>query len=179
MAAKDVVIEAQSPINKKALFKALKPPVSIKTFFPVKSKTVNEVDVKPGLKTEVKNVCNTATSAGSTSVNDKGKSKVKPAQVKLLDSFGTMLPSTTTECPIVIDDGESDHCRSKEHTSGPRKRKLPTEPCGTNSLAKMFKRAETLSVISCPVCGLKIEDISNSAINLHIDKCLMNSTPPP
>lgn len=170
-AAKDVVIEVQTPINKKALTKALTPPVSIKNFFPVKprSTSVNEVHVKPdAVSGRELPPTDDRRKKGNTS------SKVKPVQVKLFDSFTAMPPATSKDHPIVIEDEEpGGQCSSNELSSGQRKRKLPG---GTTSLVKMFKRSESLSAMTCPVCGLKMEAISNSAINLHIDKCLISST---
>ena len=169
-AAKDVVIEVQTPINKRALTKALTPPVSIKNFFTVKPKStisVTEVDVKP----------DAVSSADLPPSDDKTKKdntsgKTKPVQVKLWDSFTATPPATSRGCPTVIEDGVSGQCSSNEHSLGQRKRRLPG---GTNSLIKMFKHSESLSAKTCPVCGLKIDAISNSAINLHIDKCLASS----
>ena len=150
-----MVIEVQTPINKKALTKALTPPVSIKNFFQVKPKS--EIDAKP----------DAASSTDSLPSDDKRKKgntsgKMKPVQAKLLDSFTAITPATSRDCPIVIEDGESEgQCSSNEHSSGQRKRRLP---CGTNSLVKMFKRSESLSAMTLYV-GMARQDSPFSKMN--------------
>ena len=194
MAAKDLVIELQTPINKKSQARALTPPVSLKNFFVVKPKsscrTDNELsrmemaENKPkhrGMLAARPTTCSSfsvKTLQGKEKPNDNSN-KSKHVQMKLFDSFTAVPPPTSTGCPVVIDDVES-QCTSrsasvKELSPEHRKRKSQAEPGSDAPLLKMFRKAEKLSVMTCPICSLKIEALSNSAINLHIDKCLANS----
>ena len=202
MAAKDIVLESQTPVNKKSLAKALTPPVSLKNFFPVQPKVAFPVCKDNQLQPVIKNRKHSDTATGVAPVfscgaggaggdgddhkeqpkkvysDDGGSAKIKPVQ-KLLQNFATV--SSTTKKGPTTEDVQS--CRKgmspseRGQSSAKRKRKLEVKPDGsTDSLTKLFKQAESMAVMTCPVCNLRLEAQSNSAINLHLDKCLANTT---
>ena len=179
---KDLVTEAQSPINKRCLAKALTPPVSLKNFFSVQPKPLNNKDSDTPDRNQQDDSSRASATSQAPHRGDNKPSRSQPAgklkgvQMKLLDSFAA---PTRADCPIIIDNGgpqrQGPSQEEKEHSSKHRKRK--SEPGSSNtSLPKMFKQAESLPVTTCPVCALKIEAASNSAINLHIDQCLAKSS---
>lgn len=195
MAAKDIVLESQTPINKKSLAKALTPPVSLKNFFPVQPKVAVPVREDAQVQPVVKDQKHSDTATGLSPVfsggggggdddrkeqlkkinlDDSGSAK-KPVQ-KLLQNFATVSSTTkkgpTTEDVQLCRKGKS--VSERGHSLAKRKRKLEVKPEGS-ALTKMFKQAESMAVTICPVCNLQLEAQSNSAINLHLDKCLANT----
>ena len=202
MAAKDIVLESQTPVNKKSLTKALTPPVSLKNFFPVQPKVAVPVSKDNQLQPVMKDQKHSDTATGvapafsggggggggdgddhkeqlkKVNSDDSGSAKLKPVQ-KLLQNFATV-SSTTKRGPATEDVQSYRKGRSlseKGQSSAKRKRKLEVKRDGsTDSLTKMFKQAESMAVMICPVCNLRLEAQSNSAINLHLDKCLASTT---
>jgi hypothetical protein len=195
MAAKDILLETQSPINKKSLAKALTPPISLKNFFPVQPKVAGPVykDDRSGPVVKDQKHFDTATgmspdfSGGGgdqkeqpKKVNsESGSAKLKPVQKRLHDFAAAS--STTKRGPVTSEGVESSRkgrsLSERGQSSAKRKRKLEVKPgSSSDSLTKMFKQAESVTVVICPVCNLQLEAQSNSAINLHLDKCLPNTT---
>ena len=171
MSAKELVFEAQTPINERCQTKALRPPVSLKNYFSVKPKNVDTDDIDKQSLSDIAHMESPSFYDGRQNTL-KSASKLKPVQMKLVDSLPALPSATNPETPIIIDDGESHSSQVEKQVS--RKRKS-VEP-GITSLTKLFKQANRPHVTTCPVCGLKIEDVSNSGINLHIDKCLKRSS---
>jgi hypothetical protein len=167
--ARDVVLEPQSPINKKSEAKALTPPVSLKHFFQVQPKPADMFQ----RVTTVTNKQESTVCVESESLEVKSRTellgKLIPTQTKLMDSFAVSSPTPTAVKgkPSKMEKGQS---LSK------RKRKPIAEPDKYTSLAKMFKKESSLPSSMCPVCGARIEDVSNCGINRHIDKCLAKSS---
>ena len=195
-AAKDLIIETETPINKRSLGRALKPPVSLKNFFTVEpnahgaGQTDNEGSgayeahkkEEPGPSwasgTTSKQLIHKATSAKAHPKKESHISKNKGVQLKLVDSFTAVLPPTSTENPIIVKDEGSQETRPvKDMMIGKRKRRSQdVESDCSSPLVKVFKKTEKQSIMTCPICGFKFEDTSNSGINHHLDICLAGTS---
>lgn len=163
---KDIVFEAQVPVNEKFRRKALTPPVSLKQFFHVEPKPMDTHLVKSDSSAADPNMQERDYKRSDKCPSEpKECGKSKGVQMKLLDSFAvrsTDVGSTQSS----FDKGQS-----------ARKRRLQEETTAQGSLPKLFKQASNICQSICPVCGVLIKDVSNSGINLHIDKCLDKSSP--
>ena len=161
--AKDIVIEPQTPINKKSQAKALTPPVSLKNFFHVQPKPSESVDSE---RTDKQIDEKTTLEHHRSLVRVKPSGKAKPVQMKLLESFTAAPTTAATAVPSMS------KASSPVEKSSKRKRKLPGEASTHGSLTKLLKQASRLQTSVCALCCAEIEDASNSGVNLHIDKCL-------
>lgn len=185
MSAEDIVLEQQSLVNRKCQTKALTPPVSLKNYFTVKPKCfdpeskpsdLENIKVESHKNESVRTLCVEAKTSNSDGIK-RGKVKT-PVQMKLMDAINAMPSPTSSKGPIdeEMPQGKVQSSVEKEQAPRSRKRKINVEPSrSTNSLTKMFKQTDSLCATKCPVCGLVIEDASNSAINLHLDSCLAKS----
>ena len=163
------MFEAQVPVNEKFKRKALTPPVSLRTFFLVKPKPDDTSTVNSSITDRAQQKeCHKESSQLPLETKDSGKPKA--VQMKLMDSFAAA-STAMKKIQSPSDKGQS---------VGKRKRKFQEEHTSTHtSLTKLFKQASDVRQTECPVCGVHIEDVSNSGINLHIDKCLEKSSTPP
>lgn len=188
-AAKDLVIETETLINKRCLGRALKPPVSLKNFFTVepnvphrvenKGSDTHEAEVKeepgPSLVNGIisKQLTHKSTLAKAHPKKESHSSRSKGVQLKLVDSFTAVPPPTSTENPIIVEDEGSQETRPvKELMIGKRKKRSQDVESDCSPLVKVFKKTEKQSIMTCPICGLRFEDSSNSGINHHLDICL-------
>ena len=166
---KDIVFEAQVPVNEKFRRKALTPPVSLKQFFHVEPKPMDTHPLKLDSSVADPNMqegdCKRSDKSQKFPLESKECGKSKGVQMKLLDSFAAR--ST--------DVGSTQSSSDKGPSA--RKRRFQEETTAQGSLPKLFKQASNICQSICPVCGVLIKDVSNSGINLHIDKCLEKSSP--
>ena len=94
-------------------------------------------------------------------------------QMKLVDSFSSNVQATSAATPIIIEDEGQKGLNSlkEDQVIRRKKRKSLDISVHSNPLAKMLKQSEKFSA-TCPMCGLQFKDLSNVAINQHIDSCL-------
>ena len=164
--SKDLLVEPETPINRKALSRALNPPVTIRHFFQSKPSATRE-DLPHS-------------QAPSHVVQEppgRGGKRLAPGhsnKQRKLD-FRVATP-TTTESPIVIDDYGSSVCTESRQLA-------PQGDSVQDLLTPKPKRCkETLKTVTtvCPVCAKELVMLSNLALNQHLDICLglRKSSPP-
>ncbi|KAL5473421.1 hypothetical protein EMCRGX_G027903 [Ephydatia muelleri] len=168
--SKDLLVESETPINRKALSRALNPPITIQHFFQSKpSATPGSVDP--------------CSQAPSRMVQEPpgcllgGGKRLAPGcstKQRKLD-FRTAAP-TTQESPIVIDDYSGDDVRTESQQSTQQGDSVQDQVAlpQPKKCKEMLEAGATRVGITtvCPVCAKELVMLSNLALNQHLDICL-------
>ena len=175
-AAKDLTVEPEPPVDKKALTKAFTPPVTLRNFFKPKTVTTKELKQEPHTTTTsgadvVESECPTSIQEDVMDVkivsSVASSSKHRDTQMKLTDSFAKAPPPTSRNAPILIEEASGAALRPKEKVQSTRLGKRKSEECVP--IVKALKRR---MVMHCPVCSKEFTDVSNFDLNKHLDSCL-------
>lgn len=178
-AAKDLTVEPEPPVDKKAIAKAFTPPVTLRNFF--KPKTTKELKQEPHTTTSeadgVESWCPISRqedmeAKDAKTVSIASSSKPRDTQMKLTDSFTKAPAPTSRDAPILIDETSGGALRTREKVASTRLGKRKSEECVP--IVKALKRRV---VMHCPVCNKEFTDVSNFDLNQHLDSCLSAQQP--
>ena len=178
-AAKDLTVEPEPPVDKKAIAKAFTPPVTLRNFF--KPKTTKELKQESHTTTSeadgVESWCPTSRqedveAKDAKTVSIASSSKPRDTQMKLTDSFAKAPAPTSRDTPILIDETSGGALRAREKVQSTRLGKRKSEECVP--IVKALKRRV---VMHCPVCSKEFTDVSNFDLNQHLDSCLSAQQP--
>lgn len=201
-------MEAETPVNQRALRRALSPPLTLLKFFKPRADETSAggsgeggakesaghvpspsaADCSRGPPPPTLAVCSSSQSegkvhstGGSVAMAARGCSK----QVKLADAFsrvGSSPQPTSRERPIVIaDDTRGENAgKSGARSVGVRgRRKRKLEQeVGVAPIKQALERRASRDVIRCPVCQQEFAVMKNLDLNAHLDACLRNPPPP-
>ena len=171
-AAKDLTVEPEPPVDKKAITKAFTPPVTLRNFFKPKNVTTKELKQEPHTSGADVVECPTSRQEdveGKEIVSVASSSKPRDTQMKLTDSFAKAPPCTSRDAPILIEEASGAAQRPTEKV---RLGKRKSEECVP--IVKALKRR---MVVHCPVCSKEFTDVSNFDLNQHLDSCLRAQLP--
>ena len=179
-AAKDLTVELEPPVDKKALTKAFTPPVTLSNFKP-RNVTTKESKQEPHTTTSGAHVVESGCPT-SRQEDVEGKdviiasiassSKPRDTKMKLPGSFAKALPPTSRDAPILIEEAPGAPPRPKEKVQSTRLGKRKFEEC-----VPIVKALKQRLVVHCPVCSKEFTDVSNFDLNQHLDSCLRAQLP--
>lgn len=182
LVSKDLLVEPETPINRKALSRALNPPMTIQHFFQLKPPASSSTCVD-GFQTQVP--LGTALRPSGRLAPGTGKRPTVAGQSnkqKKLE-FRVTKP-TTPQTPIVIDD-KCDYVCTEDQKQLIQQQVGTVQDLLTTPQPKRCKETSGTNptrvgiTTVCPVCSKELVLLSNLALNQHLDVCLgLRKSPP-